>query len=200
MTLSQEKLRMTPAEYLEFERTSEIKHEYFDGEVFAMAGAKPNHNLINANIVSELRNRIVANESTCRIYPSDQRIKVEAIEKYTYPDISIACENIEFDDDSIPSLLNPVVIIEILSESTEAYDRGKKFMHYRLIPSLREYVLVSQDHCQVETYMRSDAGRWIYSSHENLENMFNVEPVNCEISLSEIYRWIVFEDGDSIGR
>ena len=200
MTLSQEKLRMTPAEYLEFERTSEIKHEYFDGEVFAMAGAKPNHNLINANIVSELRNRIVANESTCRIYPSDQRIKVEAIEKYTYPDISIACENIEFDDDSIPSLLNPVVIIEILSESTEAYDRGKKFMHYRLIPSLREYVLVSQDHCQVETYMRSDVGRWIYFSHENLENMFNVEPVNCEISLSEIYRWIVFEDGDSIGR
>jgi Uma2 family endonuclease len=191
---------MTPAEYLEFERTSETKHEYFDGEVFAMAGAKPNHNLINANLISELRNRIVADESTCRVYPSDQRIKIEAIEKYTYPDLSIACGNIEFDDDSIPSLLNPVVVIEILSESTEAYDRGKKFTHYRLIPSLREYVLVSQDHCQVETYMRRDVGRWIYSSSESLEDKIKIESVDCEISLSEIYRWIEFEDGDSIGR
>ncbi|MFP4307175.1 MAG: Uma2 family endonuclease [Desulfococcaceae bacterium] len=191
---------MTPAEYLEFERTSETKHEYFDGEVFAMAGAKPNHNLINANLISELRNRMVADESTCRVYPSDQRIKIEAIEKYTYPDISIACENIEFEDDSIPSLLNPVVIIEILSESTEAYDRGKKFTHYRLIPSLREYLLVSQDHCQVETYMRSEVGRWIYSSSESLENKIKIESIDCDLSLSEIYRWIEFEDGDSIGR
>lgn len=198
MAPSQEKRRMTPAEYLEFEKTSETKHEYVDGEVFAMA--KPNHNLINANLISELRNRIVAGESNCRVYPSDQRIKIEAIEKYTYPDISIACEDIEFEDDSIPSLLNPVVVIEILSESTEAYDRGKKFTHYRLIPSLREYVLVSQDHCQVETYMRSDVGRWIYSSAESLEDVVTIDSLDSDISLSEIYRWIVFEDGNFMGR
>jgi len=189
----QEKREITSEEYLELERTSEDRHEYFNGEIFAMVGAKPEHNLINTNIVSELRSSFVTDSSTCRVYPSDQRVKIEAIEKFTYPDISIACGDIRFTDDSIPSLLNPLVIIEILSDSTEAYDRGIKFRHYRLIPSLQEYVLVSQTHCQVERYVSSEDGSWNYLSYESIEQTMTLESIKCDIALSEIYRWVEFQ-------
>ncbi|MFO7885950.1 MAG: Uma2 family endonuclease [Desulfobacteraceae bacterium] len=192
----QEKKKITPEEYLEFEKTADIKHEYFNGEIFAMTGATPKHNLINANIISELRNHFVADNSGCRVYPGDQRVKIEAIDKFTYPDISIACEDIRFTDDSIPSLLNPLVIIEVLSDSTEAYDRGIKFRHYRLIPSLQEYILVSQHSCLVEKFFRSEEGKWLYSAHEDIEQTITIQSANCEIALSEMYRWIELQTGD----
>ena len=189
----QEKRAMTPEEYLAMDAEPDVKYEYYNGEVFAMTGAKPDHNLINANITRELGNQFITNDSTCRVYPSDQRVKIEAIDKYTYPDITVACGDIQHADDAIKSLLNPIIIIEILSDSTEAYDRGMKFTHYRFIPSLQEYLLVSQNHCQVEQYVRGDDGGWRYFSYETVEEIVKIVSIQCELPLSEIYRWITFE-------
>ncbi|MBF0201364.1 MAG: Uma2 family endonuclease, partial [Desulfamplus sp.] len=164
----QEKLYWTPEKYLDFERDSDIRHEYFDGEIFAMTGASLTHNRISRNIAGELINKL--KHSPCENFIGDMRVKIKAIEKYTYPDIVIACHDIELEKiNGLDTLLNPAVIIEILSDSTEAYDRGKKFLHYRLVPSLQEYILISQNHCQVEKYYKSDHGKWTYSSYEKME-------------------------------
>ncbi len=188
---AQEQAKITREEYLELERDSKIKHEYFDGEIFAMTGAKPNHNRIQHNISGILWNQML--ESPCEAFLSDQRVKIEAIEKYIYPDVSAACDKVEFDGDSPESLLNPVVIIEILSDSTEAYDRGVKFEHYQLIPSLQEYILVSQDRCRVEKFVRSGDGSWNYTAFTNMEQTLKVDSIKCELNLSEIYRRVEFE-------
>ncbi len=192
--IPQKKNNMTPEEYLEFEKTSELKHEYFDGEIFAMTGARKNHNLINTNIAGELRNQFKTDNSSCRVFSNDQRVKIEAIEKYIYPDIVVGCENMEFLEKELDSLINPVVIVEILSDSTEAYDRGLKFEHYGLIPSLQDYILVSQYRCLVERFVRREGG-WFYSSYQEMDQAVTIESIGCELSLSEIYRWIEFKDG-----
>ncbi len=189
---SQEKNRMAPDEYLEFERNSEIRHEYFEGEMFAMTGGSLNHNQISTNIVRELGNQL--KNSSCRPFASDMRVKVNEIEKYIYPDIVVVCGDIELEKMmGVETLLNPVVIMEILSTSTEAYDRGKKFTHYRLIPTLQEYLLVSQNYCQVEKYIRGDDGGWKYFSYEDMEQSFKIESIEFELPLSEIYYRVEFE-------
>src|SRR5690606_7579846 len=134
------KKRLTAEEYLEFERSSEIKHEFYNGRVFAMAGAKRRHNLIALNIGSEIRSNLKGKD--CEAYPSDMRVLVAEFGLYTYPDVSVVCGKPEFQDDVLDTLLNPVLLIEILSDSTESYDRGRKFQHYRSIETLKEYVLV----------------------------------------------------------
>jgi len=127
---------LSEEEYLEFERNSEIKHEYFDGEIFAMSGASEAHNLIVANVIGELGSQL--KKKPCRVYPSHMRVKIESTKFYTYPDVMIVCEKENFADDKEDMQLNPDVIIEVLSDSTESYDRGKKFSHYRQIASLKE--------------------------------------------------------------
>ncbi|HEX7956720.1 MAG TPA: Uma2 family endonuclease, partial [Pyrinomonadaceae bacterium] len=122
---SRRKTLLTPDEYLAVERGSEVKSEYLAGEVFAMVGASRRHNLIASNIIRVLGNQLL--ERPCNVYPSDMRVKVGAIGKYTYPDVTVACAEEMFDDAEQDTLLNPLVIVEVLSESTEAYDRGKKF-------------------------------------------------------------------------
>lgn len=189
----QKKTRMTPEEYLEFERTSEIKHEYFEGEIFAMVGASLNHNKISINLVRELGNRL--KDSSCDLFSNDLRVKVQEIDKYTYPDIVIVCGDIDLEKESgMETLLNPMVIIEVLSDSTEAYDRGTKFQHYRLIPSLQEYILVSQHSYLVERYVRSEDGGWRYFSYENVEHTMEIESVKCKLMLSDIYYRVEFRD------
>lgn len=183
--LPQKKKKITPEEYLEFEKNSELKNEYFDGEIFAMVGAGKNHNIISVNISGELRHKLKG--TSCMNFVGDMRVKVEKIEKYTYPDIVVACEKIEFLEDELDSLVNPVVIIEILSNSTESYDRGLKFQHYQLIQSLQEYILVSQYHCQVEKYKRSEKNSWIYTSFNEINHALKIESIKCELPLSEIY-------------
>jgi len=190
---SKEKNQMTPGEYLEFERNSEIRHEYFEGEIFAMTGGSLNHNQISTNIVRELGSQL--KNSPCRPFASDMRVKVNEIEKYIYPDIVVVRGDIELEKMmGVETLLNPVVIMEILSTSTEAYDRGKKFTHYRLIPTLQEYLLVSQNYCQVEQYIRGDDGGWKYFSYEDMEQSFKIESIEFELPLSEIYYRVEFED------
>ncbi len=193
--IPQEKLKMTTEEYLEFEKNSEIRHEYFDGEIFAMTGASLNHNRIHLNIARELGNQL--KESLCDAFTSDMRVKVEAIEKYTYPDIVITCGDIKLEKvKGLDTLLNPAVIIEILSDSTEAYDRGKKFQHYRLIGSLQEYILVSQYHCLVERYVRGDDGSWKYTEFTEIEQGMRIEAAGSDLALSEIYYRVEFEENE----
>ena len=150
---------MSYAEYLEFEATSDTKHEYLRGEVLAMAGGTPDHAAlalaIGAELVAGLRGR------PCRAFSSDLRVRIEATDLSTYPDITVVCGTLETSGLDPHAATNPVLIVEVLSDSTEAYDRGQKFAHYRQIPSLREYLLVSQTEPRLEAYAKNDAGQWV---------------------------------------
>lgn len=189
----QEKKWMSPEEYLAFEKNSEIKHEFFNGEMFAMTGASLNHNRISRNIERELG--VLLKGSSCENLSGDMRVKIQAKEQYMYPDIVIACDDILLEKiDGVETLLNPIVIIEILSDSTEAYDRGKKFSSYRLISTLQEYILVSQNHCQVEKFIRGDDS-WRYFSYEDMNQSITIDSVDAELLLSDIYYRVEFADG-----
>ncbi|SLM27960.1 conserved hypothetical protein [Desulfamplus magnetovallimortis] len=187
-------------EYLELEKNSEIKHEYFEGEIFAMTGASLNHNRISRNIERELG--IELKGSSCENFSGEMRVKVNELEKYTYPDIAVVCGDIELEKiNGLDTLLNPVVIMEILSDSTEAYDRGIKFNHYRLIPSFKEYILVSQNTCNVEQFVRGDGGIWqILTPYTDMGQHFIIESIGCELSLSDIYYRVGFDDKDVNGK
>lgn len=178
-------VKVSPAEYLAGERESETKHEYIDGEVYAMAGASEAHNLIVGNLVGELRARLRG--KPCRTYPSDMRLQVEETGLYTYPDVMVACGERRLADEHRDMLLNPKVIIEVLSGSTEANDRGWKWAHYRYLESLAEYVMVSQAEHRVEQYVRQPDGTWLFREHRSLEETLRLPSIGCELPLSEIY-------------
>jgi Uma2 family endonuclease len=180
---------ITEEEYLEMERNSEAKHEYYDGEIFAMAGASERHNLIVANVIGELRNKL--KKSPCRVYPSDMRLKIEETGLYTYPDVMVICGETKFLDNRNDTVLNPEIIIEVLSESTERYDRGKKFESYRKLLSLKEYVLISQDIKKIEKFYRTQNQKWIYSETEESRPAMLLESLNCELTHDEIYDKLV---------
>jgi Uma2 family endonuclease len=182
---SQHKTLISPEEYLSIERKSEIKHEYFAGEMFAMVGASKRHNLITANIIRILGNQLL--DRPCNVYPSDMRVKVSATGKYTYPDVVVACEEEKFDGVENDTLLNPIMVIEVLSESTEAYDRGKKFEHYQSIESLTEYLLVAQDPYRIEQYVRQSNREWRYSEYHNVEDIVKINIIGCELALKDVY-------------
>ncbi len=175
---------LSEQEYLEIERNSEIKHEYYDGEIFAMSGASRSHNLIVANVVGELRSQL--KKKPCRVYPSDMRLKIEKTGLYTYPDVMIVCGQDRFDDKYRDTLLNPDVIIEVLSDFTESYDRGKKFQNYRKIVSLKEYILISQHVPKIEKFAR--AGHlWTLSETDEDHPEIILESVGCVLNTGEIY-------------
>jgi Uma2 family endonuclease len=184
--LAQEKNEMTPEEYLAIERDSDIKSEYFGGEIFAMAGASREHNKISTNIVRVLGNQLL--EKPCSIFASDMKVKMKEIKKYTYPDIVVVCGNEEYDDEYNDILINPIVIIEILSDSTEAYDRGDKFSHYQFISTFSEYILVSQYIRKIEKFLRQKNDTWIYSKYEKAEDIVSIESIKCNLPVHEVYR------------
>lgn len=186
------KTALNPKEYLKFERASHVKHEYFSGEIFAMAGAKRRHNLIALNIGSEIRTNLKGKD--CEAYPSDMRVFVEKFGLYTYPDISVVCGKPQFQDDVLDTLLNPALLIEILSDSTESYDRGRKFQHYRSIDSLREYVLVSQNDARIEKYIKQGNGFWVLSEAAGIDSEITFESIGCTIALAEVYDKIDFAE------
>src|SRR5437016_3013728 len=159
--------KLTPAEYLAIERAAELRSEYYRGEMFAMAGGSARHSRIKTNVLVELGVRLKGHE--CAPYDSDLRVCVAATGLYTYPDASVICGPLEFDDEHRDTVLNPTVLVEVLSESSEAYDRGKKFNHYRRIESLQEYLLVSQDEPKIEHYLRCDDGSWKLTEAAGLE-------------------------------
>lgn len=175
--------RMSYAEYLELERTSEMKHEYLRGEVFAMAGGTPEHARLAANIIGELTAALRGRP--CSVFTSDARVRIEATDRATYPDVTVVCGRLEQAADDPDSITNPVVIVEILSDATEADDRGEKFAHYRRLASLREYVLVSQRARRLEVYRRRDE-RWLLDEAGTGETL-RLESIDVVLSVDEVY-------------
>ena len=183
--------RFSLEEYLSRERVAEYKSEFYQGEIFAMTGGSPTHNDIGVNLVSSLKNRLRG--SRCRPSASDQRIRIPANGLCTYPDASVVCGDREFDDIDTDAITNPVVIFEVLSKSTERYDRGKKFDLYRELESLQEYVLVSQTEAQVERFVRQDDGDWLLSVLKGPAAILNFASLDVSLTLSEIYEDIEFQ-------
>jgi len=189
------KTKLTPAEYLEFERKSEIKHEYFKGEIFAMSGAKRNHNKITTNLSGLVWQHLKG--KNCENYSNDMRVFVPETGLYTYPDLVVVCGEPQFQDDVFDTLLNPVLLIEVLSDSTEGYDRGKKFQHYRSIESLQEYVLVAQNEARIEKYVRHGDGFWLLSEAVGFDATIEFSSIECKIALREVYDKINFSEIDA---
>jgi Uma2 family endonuclease len=187
----QTKTKITPEEYLAAERISELKHEFFDGTIFAMAGASKRHNQISSNLVRIIGNQVL--NKPCSVYSSDMRVKCEVTKKYSYPDVVVSCENENFEDEEEDTLLNPVLIIEVLSDSTEAYDRGDKFFHYRQIDSFVEYILVSQKNYHIERYILQSDNVWLYSEFKAIGDKINLTSIDCTMSIKEIYNKVKFE-------
>src|SRR5438552_2686042 len=158
----------TPEQYLALERAAEYKSEYINGKVYARAGANREHNLLTVNIAAGLGSTL--KDQPYEVYISQMRVKVSPTGMYTYPDVVVACNEPRFEDEHGDTLLNPTIIVEVLSPSTEAYDRGEKFAHYRRLTSLAEYVLVSQDKARVEHYRRHDSGndQWVLTEVSGL--------------------------------
>ena len=181
----QPKTRFTPEEYLALERKAECKSEYFNGEIFAMSGATPQHVLIVTNVVSELRGQLKSRP--CTVYSTDLRLKVSATGLYTYPDVIVVCGEPQFNDDHKDTLLNPTLIVEVLSESTKDYDRGGKFEQYRMLESFIEYVLIAQDKHHVEHFVRQPDNRWLLSETNRVEDTLELTSIGCNLALTEVY-------------
>ena len=179
------KRTFTPAEYLKMEEAAEYKSEYYAGEIFAMAGGSSDHNLIAGNLHTALNQSL--DTKPCRVYINDMRLLIQLDGLYTYPDVMVVCGKIRFDDRRNDTLTNPILIVEVLSESTREYDRGEKFKFYKQIPSLQEYILVESENARVECYRRGDGDKWMIEIHEGLDAVVKLESVECEISLRRIY-------------
>ena len=192
MTLVQPKKRYTPAEYYALERDAPYKSDYYDGEIFAMAGGSGEHSDITSNIIIAIGSRLRG--GPCRVRESNQRLKVRATGLRAYPDASVYCGNVEYDvdDPDHQTALNPTVVIEVLSPSTEAYDRGFKAQNYRRIESLKAYVIVAQDRPHAEVYHRQADGDWSLSDARGLDAVMRLEAIGVEVPLSEVYDRVEF--------
>lgn len=181
----QAKPYVTPEEYLARERRSEHKSEYFGGEIFAMTGASRKHNLVAGNLFAGLKREL--RDRPCESYISDMRVRIAAANVYTYPDVAVVCGQPEFEDAEVDILLNPTLIVEVLSKSTAAYDRVAKFEYYRTLPSLLEYLLVSQDDYHVTQYVKQQDGRWLLADIRGAEGRVELRSVGCALTTAEIY-------------
>ena len=175
----------TEAEYLEYDLCSEFKNEFINGQVIPKIGCSEKHNTISINISSELRTQL--KNKPCKVYAGDMRIKVKSTGLFAYPDLLVVCPKLQFSGDKPDTLLNPLVIIEILSDSTESIDRGAKFSHYRQIPSLKEYLLVSQNSLKIEKYHLNSSSKW--ELEETTEEIPQIElhSISCILKLDEVY-------------
>jgi Uma2 family endonuclease len=176
--------RVPYADYLEAEKLSELRHEYLDGAVYAMADGTPEHGALAAAISSEIRTSLRG--KPCRLYNSDVRVRVAETDLGTYPDASVVCGQLETAPDDPDAIANPIVLVEVLSPSTEAYDRGAKAAHYRRIPSLREYVLVAQDEARVEVYRKNEQDRWELFEAGSGES-FELSSLGVSVSVDAVY-------------
>ncbi len=183
--------QLTPQEYLAQERQREFKSEFWHGEIFAMAGASRAHNLIIANVVGELRAQLKGRR--CELYPNDMRVFIPRTGMFTYPDVIVVCGTPIFDDARRDTLLNPTLIVEVLSSSTEGYDRGAKFASYRTIDALQEYVLLTQTAPLLERYVRqADTPFWLFADAAGLDATVELTAIACRLALAEVYDKIEF--------
>ena len=189
---------ISPQEYLRLERQSEYKSEYVNGQIFAMTGASRKHNLITTNISRELSQQLKGRP--CEVYAVDMRVKVRATGLYTYPDVAVACGEPEFEDDFIDTLLNPTLLVEVLSPSTERYDRIAKSSYYRTMESLAEHLLVAQDEIRVEQYIKQPNGEWLLFEFLALDSTVQLPSIACSLQLSEVYDRISFDPHQHVRR
>lgn len=182
---TQPKTLLTPEQYLEIERAAEYKSEYYGGEMFAMAGAREAHNLVVTNTVRELSSQL--RSRPCRVYSNDMRVRIAATNLYTYPDVVAVCGDPRFLDEQRDTLLNPVLLVEALSPSTEAYDRGRKFEHYKTLDSLREYLLIATDRAHADLYARQADGRWLLTSASGMDEALILDSVDARLLMADIY-------------
>jgi Uma2 family endonuclease len=183
------KILLTPEEYLVKERKAEFKSEYRDGQIVAMPGASRQHNLISGNIFGEFYLQFL--DRTCEVYTNDMRVKVSDSGLYTYPDVVVVCDEPRFEDNYFDTLLNPTVLVEVLSPSTENYDRNDKFFSYQTLESLQEYILVSQNGVHVEQYVRQD-DNWIQREFRSLDDVLVLASIECRLALRAIYAKVQF--------
>jgi Uma2 family endonuclease len=187
------KNKYTEAEYLAMERDSDIKHEFYRGEIFAaMAGSYPDHNRIVVDIYTSLHGQL--KKSPCEIFSSEIRVRVNPTRSYTYPDIKVVCGEQEFTKDNPPSLLNPTLIIEVLSPSTAEYDRAGKSFEYRKLTSLQEYILIAQHEPRVEHYVRQPNEKWSLTDITGLEAAIGLKSIPCTLALADIYSRVSFAE------
>lgn len=182
---------MTEDEYLEFERNSESRHEYINGEVFAMAGASPNHNRLTMRLSRLIDTHLDGKD--CEAFGGDQRVKIKRDKSYLYPDLSAACGESDFNDDNPQALLNPILVIEVLLSSTGQFDQDEKFMLYRQIDSFREYVLVWQDKAKMLRFYLNDESIWEFADANGLEDNIMLKSIDCTLSLADVYANVTFE-------
>jgi Uma2 family endonuclease len=187
---SQPKSYLTPEQYLEIERKADFKSEYYNGEMFAMSGARVAHVRIVTHAIRELAQQL--RNQTCEPFSSEMRVQVANTGLYTYPDIVVVCGEPEFRDDSFDTLLNPTVIVEVLSESTQLYDREQKFELYRSIESLKEYLMISSLRVSAELYTRQSSGGWLFTSQTNLQDSIDLESIGCHLLLADLYEKVAF--------
>ncbi len=193
MALPQQE-KWTESQYLVFERESDLKHEFMDGEVYVMSGASRPHNVIVGNIIAAIHPQL--RRQPCEVYPSDMKVRSPVTGSYFYPDITVACDSIEVDPTDGDILLNPIVVIEVLSSSTEGYDRGKKFLRYRELESLQEYVLISQDAPHIECFRREADGGWHFQDAMDDETEVDLISIDCTLRLADVYERISFDSID----
>lgn len=183
--------RLTPEQYLEIERKSEFKSEYYAGEMFAMSGGTLAHSAIamslGGSLATQLRGR------PCRALSSDMRVLVSPTGLYTYPDVTVVCAEPQLLDSTRDTLLNPTLVVEVLSPSSEAYDRGRKFEHYRSIESLRQYLLVASDRVHLDLFTRQSGGQWLLTSASALEEKVELESIGCSLLVGDVYEKVEFE-------
>jgi Uma2 family endonuclease len=189
---TQAKSHLTPEQYLEIERKAEFKSEYYQGEMFAMSGAQEAHVLVTGNVFGELRQQL--RRRPCKAYSADMRVCVTPAGLYTYPDVVVVCEKPEFVDSEVDTLLNPTVIVEVLSRSTEAYDRGEKFELYGSLKSLAEYVMVSSLRIRAERFTREPDGTWNYGETSSLQDSIHLKSIDCTLLLADIYEKVEFPE------
>jgi len=192
MTASPGRVKYTPAEYLKIERAADTKSEYLNGEILAMTGASRPHNLVAGNLFRLVSGFLL--EGICETYTGDMRVRVSHTGLYTYPDFAVACPPIFFEDAEVDTLLNPVILGEVLSPSTEAYDRGRKFAQYRRLESLREYILLAQDEVRVERYVRQ-GDLWVLSEVSGLDAILSLESIGYSVRLADVYRKVELPGG-----
>jgi Uma2 family endonuclease len=190
---SKSRTLLTPEEYLRIERLALKKSEYLNGEMTEMPGVRREHILIVTNLVVGLGTQVF--DRPLEVYASDMRVKVSSTGLYTYPDVIVAGIEPVFEDREVDTFLNPLMLVEVLSPSTESYDRGRKFSHYQTIPSFQEYVLVSQFEFRVEQFVRQPDGKWLYSQTTDPNGFVQFDSIACRISMSGLYHRVNFKNG-----
>ena len=187
------KHKYTLEDYIELEKDSEERWEFFEGEVWSMAGASPNHEETVANLITSLNNGLRKNKRDCKVFGSNLRLKVPVYEPYRYPDVTVVCGTPIYENLlGLEMLVNPLLIVEVLSDSTESFDRGHKFIYYKSIPSFKEYLLISQTEVLVTLYTKQDDINWIRQDFNSLTDKVFLPFTNCEIALEDIYYDIEF--------